>query len=317
MAHWVLGWNCFFLGEFAETRAHLERAVASYAPQEHHFLAFLYGQDPGTICRSKLACVLWSLGYPQQALERNREALALAKKLSHPYSLAFAHGLASLLHFFRRDVQAAQTSAEASIRLSTEHGFAYWLSTGIYVRGWALAQQGQTEEGIAQMRQGLADLEAIGSEIGCSQQLVSLAEVCGKAGQVEEGLAFLDRARMVMQRNDERLYEAEMHRVRGDLLLAQDSDEAKVERCYQQAVEVARQQSARSWELRAVMSLCRQWRSQGRREAARERLTQIYGWFTEGFDTPDLREAEALLRVLCLRNAVHRRFSDRGCWTGS
>jgi DNA-binding SARP family transcriptional activator/predicted ATPase len=298
MAHWALGWNLFFLGEFAETRDHLERAVASYVPRKHHFLAFLYGQDPGTICRSKLACVLWSLGYPQQALQRNREALALAQELSHPYSLAFAHGLASLLHCFCRDWRATQSSAEVSIRLSTKHGFAYWLPSMIYARGWALAEQGQTEEGIAQMRQGMADLEAIGSAIGCSQHLVSLANVCGIAGQVEEGLALLDQAREIMRRSEERFCEAEMHRIRGELLLAQGSDEAKVERCYQHAIEIARQQSARSWELRAVTSLCRLWRGQGKHEAAREKLAEIYRWFTEGFDTPDLQDAEALIRAL-------------------
>jgi adenylate cyclase len=302
LAHWVVGWNRFFLGKFAEAHAHLERAVACYDHEQHHFLAYLYGQDPGAICRAKLACVVWALGYPQQALEQSREAVALAQELSHPFSLAFSHGLASLLHFFRRDAQATRASSEACIHLSAEHGFAYWLAMTVYTRGWALVEQGQNEEGIAQMCQGLAGLQAMGMEIGYSQQVVGLAAAHGKAGQVEEGLALLDRALTLIQRHEERLYEAEMHRLRGELSLKAGGErqkaEVEAESAFLRAIEVARQQAAKSWELRAVTSLCRLWREQGRHAEARRRLADIYGWFTEGFDTADLREARALLEEL-------------------
>jgi predicted ATPase len=304
LAHWVLGWNRFFVGEFPVARAHLEQVVAAYDPAQHHYLAFLYGQDPGAVCRAKLACVLWSLGYPEQALARCQEAVALAEELSHLFSLAFCHGLAALLYLFCRDLPETQTSAEASIRISTEYGFAYWLASSTFSRGWALVQQGDSNEGLAQMREGLAIDQAIGSEIGLTQHLVNLAEAHGKVDQAEEGLDLLDEALTVMERNEERFYEAENLRIRGELFLRAKGGsqraqaEAEAENAFLQAIEVAHLQSARSWELRATMSLARLLGQQGRVEEAQRKLAEIYGWFTEGHDTADLQEARALLAEL-------------------
>jgi adenylate cyclase len=302
LAHWALGWNRFFVGEFVEARAHLEQVVASYDPERHRFLAFLYGQDPGAVCRSKLACVLWSLGYPEQGLAQRRDAVALAEELAHPYTLAYCQGLAALFHLFSRDVQAARAPAEAGIRLSDEYGFPYWLASSTFARGWSLVEQGRTESGLAQMRRAMVGFEATGSEIGFAQLHANLAEAHGKAGQIEEGLALLDRALTFAQRNGEDLYEAETHRLRGELSLRADgrkqNAEGRAERDFLRAIEVARRQAARSWELRAVISLSRLWRRQGRREEARRLLAGTYDWFTEGFDTPDLREARALLHEL-------------------
>jgi predicted ATPase/DNA-binding SARP family transcriptional activator len=298
MARWVLGWNRFFVGEFAEARLHLEQAIAAYDPEQHHYLAFLYGQDPGVLCRSKLACVLWSLGYPEQGLARCQEAVALGEELSHPLSLAFCYGLAALLHLFSRDAEATRASAKVCIRLSTEYGFSYWLASSMYGHGWSLVEQERIEEGLTQMFEAMAGFQATGMVIGCAQLYANLAEACGKAGQVDEGLALLDKALAFAQRTGERFYDAEIHRLRGELLLAQGGDVAEVERHYRQAIEVAHQQAARSWELRATMSLAHLLVQQGRKEEARRNLAEIYGWFSEGFNMPDLQEAQELLRDL-------------------
>jgi predicted ATPase len=298
VAHLSLGWNLLFLGEFAQAQAYLGQAITFYERQQHQSLAFTYGFDHGVACLSFASWTLWALGYPDQALKRSQEALALAQELSHPLSMAFAHAFAGILHAFRRDVPLAQKLAEACICLSTEHRFPYWAASGVFLHGWTLAKQGQTEKGIAQIGRGIADYQATGAEVGRSHQLASLAEAYGKAGQVEEGLAALAETLAVVNRTGERFYEAEAHRLQGELLRMQGADPAEVEACFRQAIQVARQQQAKSWELRAVMSLCRLWQEQGKREEARQMLAEIYGWFTEGFDTPDLREARVLLEEL-------------------
>jgi predicted ATPase len=254
---------------------------------------------------------LWALGYPDQARQRSQEALALAQELSHPLSIAVAHAFAGIFNAFRREVSLAQASAEGCIRLSTEHGFPYWLASGVFLHGWTLAKQGQTEKGLTQIRQGMADYQATGAEVGRSHQLASLAEAYGQVGQVEEGLAVLAEALATVNRTGERFYEAEVHRLKGELLLKGEGRSQKAgpersrrdespEDCFHQAIKVARQQQAKSWELRAVMSLCRSWHSQGspgKGEEARKLLADAYNWFSEGFDTPDLKEARLLLEA--------------------
>jgi predicted ATPase len=298
VAHFMLGWSLLFLGELVQAREHLEWAIASYDPQQHQAVAFSYGFEHRVACLSFASWALWTLGHPDQALKRSQEALALAQELAHPLSQAFAQSCAALFHGYRRDVQPAQELAEACIDISTKHSFPFWKASVISLRGWALFERGQAEAGLAQMRQGIAAYQATGTEMGRPHQLASLAEACGKTGRVKEGLAALTEALSVVNRTKERLFEAEVHRVKGELLRAQGTDEAEVERVYRQAIEVARQQQARSWELRATMSLCRLWQGQGKREEAQQMLAEIYGWFTEGFDTPDLKEAKVLLEEL-------------------
>ena len=179
-------------------------------------------------CLSYAALGLWYLGYPDQALKRSHEALTLAQELSHPFSLAFALVMAAMLHQLRREGQAAQERAEAAMALSTEQGFAHWLADGTILRGWALAEQGQREEGITQMRQGLAALRAIGSEIERPSFLALLAEAYGKEGQAEEGLAVLAEALAMVDKSGERFYEAELYRLRGELTLATADLESRV-----------------------------------------------------------------------------------------
>jgi class 3 adenylate cyclase/predicted ATPase len=311
-----------FLGEFAPAREYLEQGITLYDPQQHRSLAFLYGLDPGVDCLSIDAFVLWHLGHPEQALKRSHEALTLAQGLSHPFSLGLALVMAGLLHQLRRERQAAQERAEAALTLATEQGFAEWLGAGSLLRGWALAEQGHREEGIAQMRQGLAALQAIGAEIGRASGLAQLAEAYGKEGQAEEGLTVLAEALAVVDRNGERFYEAELYRLKGELTLPKGARgwglgtgfsspqapslkpqvpkvaEEEAEEYFLKAIEIARKQQAKSWELRAVMSLSRLWQQQGKKNEARQMLAEIHGWFTEGFDTVDLQEARALLAEL-------------------
>jgi predicted ATPase len=297
--HLALGMLLRNLGELTDARAHLEHGIALYDPQQHRSLAFRHGRDPGVTSRNIAAMVLWVLGYPSQALQKSREAMALAQELSHAYSLVLALSFAAEIHTYRREGRAVQERAEAVIALSTEHGFAQYLAVGTILRGWALAEQGQGEAGITQMHQGIAAFQTIGTEAGRLRYLALLAEACGKGGQAEEGLSLLAEALAGVEKTGARDYEAELHRLRGELLLRLAVPDApQAEACFQHALAVARLQQAKSWELRAAMSLGRLWQQQGKRTEARELLAPIYSWFTEGFDTPDLQEAKALLEAL-------------------
>jgi predicted ATPase len=314
-AHHALGNTSFWLGEVASAQAHLEQSIALYDPQQHRSHAFLYGgHDPGACCRSFAALTLWLLGYPDQALKRSQEALTLARALSHPHSLAHALSLAAKFHQFRREGQAAQGRAEAAITLSTEQGFPLWLAWGTIQRGWALAEQGQGEEGIAQIHQGIAAIQATGAEFQRTYFLALLAEAYGKRGQAEEGLTVLAEALGVVDKNEERYYEAELYRLKGTLTLqskvqspkskvyipqsAFRNPQSEAEECFWKAIEIARRQSAKSLELRATVSLARLWQRQGKQKEAHDILAEIYSWFTEGFDAKDLQEAKAMLDEL-------------------
>ena len=303
VAHNALGIVLFARGELALARTHLEHGSALYDAQQHHALAFRYlSLDLGVHCLNYTAEALWLLGYPEQALQRSREALSLAQALSHPFSLAMVLSWAARLHQYRREGQAVQDRTEAALALSTEQGFPFWLAWGTMLRGWTLADQGQGEAGVSQIREGLAAWQTTGTEIYRPYFLALLAEVQGKAGQTEEGLRVVNEALAIVERTEERFYEAELYRLKGELLLHDErrmqNDERQTqeaETCFQQALAVARQQQAKSWELRAATSLARLWQSRGKTTEAHDLLTPVYEWFTEGFDTADLKDAKALL----------------------
>jgi predicted ATPase len=302
-AHMSMGTTLTHLGEFALARAHYEGGIAYYDPPQHRSLAFRYGHDPKVGCLAYAAAgALWHLGYPDQALQWSHEALALAQELDHPHSLAYALHFAALLHICRREVGAARERAEADIALCTEKGFPLWLGATTIYRGWAMVQQGQGGEWISHMRQGMATFEATGAKVARPINLCLLADAYAKTGQPGEGLEVLDEALDAVNDTGEGWWEAELHRLRGELLRAQRAGqvgaEGKAEACFGQAIEVARRQEAKSWELRATTSLARLRKGQGRTDEARQVLAHIYGWFTEGFDTPDLKEARALLDAL-------------------
>jgi predicted ATPase len=277
------------------------------------------------------AWVLWHLGYPDQALKRSQEALALAQELAYPFVLAAALNFAALLHQYRREWHLAQERAEPAITLAIEQGFPLWVTWGTMLRGWALSEQG--EEGIIQIRQGLADLGVMEAKLSRTYFLTLLVEGCGKAGRTEEGLAVLVEALATMDGTGERYYEAELYRLKGMLTLqskVQGQEEnqkakgkvqkakietdprAEAEACFLKAIEIAQRQQAKSLELRAVMSLVRlrqqqatqlgsrttQHETRTRLDEAHQMLAEVYHWFTEGFDTKDLQEAQALLEEL-------------------
>jgi predicted ATPase len=299
VAHHVLGDTLVWLGEFAGARAHLEQGMALYHPQQHRAHAFLYGYDSGVHGLAFGAWALWYLGYPDQAPRRVHDALRLAQEVSHPFSLGFALAFAAWLHQLRREGPAAHERAAALMALATAQGFPFWDSWGTVLRGWAVAEQRQCAEGIAQLRQGIAAWRATGAALQLPYYLALLGEAYGKAGQADEGLRVLTEALTAVHTTGERQHEAELHRLKGALLLAQDdADAQEAERCFHQALDVARRQQAKSLELRAAMSLARLWQQQGKRTKAYELLAPIYGWFTEGFDTTDLQEAKALLETL-------------------
>jgi predicted ATPase len=300
-AHHALGVTLSTLGEFIPALEHLEQGIALYDPQQHRSLAFLYGQDPKVVCRSQAAWALWFLSYPDQALKRNHEAITLAQKLSHPYSLAAALDFGAMVHQLCQDEQATQEHAEAAVTLSTEQGFVFWVAWGTILRGWALTKRGQVGDGIVQIREGLAAFRATGAEIMVPYFLGLLAEAYGKVGQAKEGLTMLAEALATMDSSGECWWEAELYRLKGELLLQsrvqslESEVQKEAEECFRQAIDIARRQSAKSLELRAVMSLSRLWQKQDKRAEARRMLAEIYSWFTEGFDTADLQEARMLL----------------------
>jgi predicted ATPase len=297
-AHRLLGASLFWVGEFAPARTHFEQGFAYYDREQHSSDVVLYGLDSGVTLLSYAAFTMWPLGYPDQALDKNRQALTLARELSHPYSLAFALLWAAITHQFRREGQAAQESAEEALTLSTEQELPQWVGLATTLSGWALAGQGQAEEGIAQIHQGLTAWRATGAELARPWYLALLAEAHANAGQAEEGLSVVAEALAAVDKTGERWWKAELYRLKGELLLMQGGAEAEVEACFRQALEISRGQQAKSLELRAVMSLSRLWQQQGKKSEARQMLQEIYGWFSEGFDTPDLRDAKALLEEL-------------------
>ena len=239
------------------------------------------------------------LGYADQALESVHDALTQTQELAHPFSLAYALHFAAMVHELRGEARAARERAEAALRLSTEQGFPLWVAGGTIFRGWALAEQGQGAEGLLQMRQGVAAWRATGARALEPYYLAVLAEAHRKAGLANEGLSVLAEALDAGHRTGERAREAELYRLKGELLLALSAENhGEAEAYFRQALEVAHRQSAKAWELRAVMSLSRLWQRQGKKEKARRMLAEIYNWFTEGFDTADLKDAKVLLGEL-------------------
>src|SRR5215213_4153515 len=299
VGHRILGAFLFQLGRLAESVAHSESALALYDPVRDRNSRFVYAIDSRVVCFLWLAQALLVLGYPEQARVRQGEALASARELAHPNTTAQALFYDSTLHQLLGDRHKAQEQAVALIALATEHGFPLWLAAGVVVRGWALADGGRVEEGIAVMRRGLADYRATGAETWSPYFLGLLAEAHGRGGQAAAGLRLAADALDRVERTGVRWIEAELHRLRGELLLTvPEADQPEVETCFVRALTVAREQGARLWELRAATSLARLWRDQGRRAEAHDLLAPIHDWFTEGFDTPDLQDAKALLDEL-------------------
>ncbi len=297
-AHMALAVTSFSLGNPAATRKHTEQAAALYDPRKHGSHRHLYGQDPKAACLAFGAVAAWMLGYPNQARERSRAAVALGAELGHPTSRALALYFDTMLRQYCREAPAVQENAESTMAIAIEHGLSLWLANGLVMSGWAVAEQGACASGIAMLRQGLADWVATGAETHRTYFLGLMAEALHRGGQIEAALDVLAEALDMMNGTGTVFHAAELHRLRGEFLLRREAAEIgcrEAEACFHQAIAIARQQQAKSLELRAVMSLTRLYQKQGRHAEARPQLAECYAWFTEGFDTPDLQEARALL----------------------
>jgi predicted ATPase len=280
-------------------REHQEIALSIYDRERDAPLALRMASDPRQGMLSHSGWTLWCLGYPDQALGRANEAIATAQSLSNPFSLASAEFFSTMVRALRREPHIVHETAERVITFSAEHGFGFWLLFAPIFRGWAMAEEGQHKEGIELMRQYLSIAHETGVDIVRSNTLCMLAEGCRNAGRFDEALDAVKQALDAADAQEERYYESEIHRLKGDLLLRKtDANAGEAQRCVIRAIEIAREQSAKSWELRATTSLAQLLASQGSRDEARAMLEEIYGWFTEGFDTPDLKDAKALLDEL-------------------
>jgi predicted ATPase len=257
----------------------------------------LYTERAGVVCRLHSAWTFWFLGFPDRALKSVQAGVALAQRLAHVPSLAFALIWAALLHDLRCEFAEARERAEAAIQIASEHRLAQWHAFANMCRGFALVGLGQRTEGIAQLRSGLADWNGTGARVLDTQWLGFTAEACAQAGRFDEALAALDRATATAAATGECYYQAELHRLRG-AVLAETGEDAEAASWFRQAIDTARSQQAKSLELRAATSLARLWRDRGKRAEAHDLLAPAYGWFTEGFDTADLRDAKSLLDEL-------------------
>jgi predicted ATPase len=349
-AHRVLMFTLFWLGELTTAQLHVEQGLALYDPQQHSTHAFHYGSDPGVGCLYYASFILQALGFPDQAMRKCHAAIELAQRLSHPLSLASAYSARALLHQFRRDQQLTLERAETTIAFCHDQGIPFWSAMATANKGWALAEQGQIETGLVELQKGTADWQGLGARTMQPYWYALLAEIKGKAGDPEEGLHILADAIVESQQTGERLYEAELYRIKGELTLQKGAGDwglgtgssspqapslkpqvpmevvAEAEASFLKAIAIAQQQQAKSLELRATVSLARLWQQQAVEQGAgsKERgagsaeqgsrttqdatraklaeahsmLSDVYNWFTEGFDTKDLQEAKTLLDEL-------------------
>jgi predicted ATPase len=304
--HRAVGLPSLCLADLTVARGEFEQSIALYDPAQHRSLAYLFGHDQGVASLLNLGLALWLLGYPEQAIRRSEEAIELVRPIRHVNSQAYALYFSAMNYQFRRDPQRARERAEAAIALSAEQELAQWSAWSMPIGGWAMAAHGQTGEGIARIREGLDAAQAIRAEMFRSYYLCLLAEAYGRAGLPRSGLAELEAAQTLVEKNDERFWEAELYRLRGELLL-QDSalggrpdspPGPSAEACFRKGIDIARRQGAKSLELRSAMSLSRLWQQEGKREQARQIVADVYAWFTEGFDTEDLKEARLRLEEL-------------------
>jgi predicted ATPase len=293
-SHLALGMSLFYLGELAPAQQHLEQSLALYDPTQRRRHSDI--QNPRVSALANMAFSLWLQGYPEAALTQADAALAMARELQHPFSLAFALVYATALHQYRRDPKRVAQLAEEAIALAEDQGFAFFAGPGHIYRGWARAEAGAIDAGIIEMRQGLEAFQATHAKLHLPHLQMLLVEGYRRSKQIDERLAVLEECRAHTEQTHERWSESELDRLEGDLLLRQTTpDASEAEARFHRAIAVAQQQGARMLELRAAVSLYRLWHAQSKKGEAHQLLSPLYGWFTEGHDTIDLRAAKALL----------------------
>jgi tetratricopeptide (TPR) repeat protein len=297
VAYRSLGSTLFVYGDPNQALECLRKGIAIYEPKEHSSLAYMYGQDIGVVCQSWAAYSLQQLGYPDQAREMVLEMIQLSRELSHPLSLSYALAVGMFIYLLQRDIAQARELAQENLKLTREYGFIYFYTHSSMILA-ILADVDHIEEGIRQVSGAMAGLGAAGAELLFPMYQTWLAEIYVRLGRFEEGLAAVAAGLSLIERGEEHIWEADLYRVKGDLLSLLEGNESEAESSYQNAVEIARKQETKTSELRATMSLSRLWQKQGKTEEVCTMLSEIYNWFTEGFDTVDLKEAEALLESL-------------------
>jgi predicted ATPase len=299
VAHRALGTILFGYGQFNLALQHLQQTVDLYDQRTDAEIAHVYGMDPKMGAADYIAWTRWLLGFPDGALQTSEEALAAVRQTSHSYSTAFALAWHALILLLRGDYDGAQEQVELCLPMSLEQRFPFVSSCSRIFLGWALANRGDIHEGVTEIESGLAEYRAIGGEAFKPTWICVMANISGRLGRPEEGINALDKAFALVGETKERWWEAELHRSRGQLLLlAQDAKAAEAEQSFRKAIQVAQSQQAKSLELRAATSLSRLWQSEGKRQEAHDLLAPVYDWFTEGFDTADLKDAKALLSEL-------------------
>jgi predicted ATPase len=305
-AEWAEGATAFWMGEVTAAATSSQQAISLYDFDRHSSSALTYGSDSGATVLYYLAMALWFLGYPDQAVARIDEAVTLARRCAHPFSLASATAITAVIHQYRRDPEPAAEWAERTIALSTEQGFPTWLGAGLLVRAWALAKCEDAVGALPLLEQSTSTWASAGQELAATWALALASEVHSAAGSAAQVFPLLTGALALGEKNSERFYAAELHRLQGEALLddrqppvADCADPiADAEACFRRAIDIARSQQAKSFELRAATSLAQLLRSQARAAEARDLLAPIYAWFTEGFETRDLVDARALLAAL-------------------
>ncbi len=295
----ALGETAHWRGDVARARTLLEEGIESYDAEKHRQHAFHYGLDPRVASLSILGWSLWTLGYPEQALVRAKQGISEARDLTHPFSLAYSSFALAGVHMFRREPRKALEIADQAIELSSEEGYPFWLATSTATKGWALNDMGHTDESVSQLREAIEIYRGTGAEIALPWFLYLLADTLARQGEYVEALESMSRSRSYLEKNGDRWWEAEVHRIHGEVLLAQSEGNAdEAEARFLHSLSVARKQRARSWELRAAISLSRLLLGQGRLREARDSLEPVCGWFTEGLETRDFIQAQHILAKL-------------------
>ena len=307
-AAWAEGATALWMGEFTTARSRCEHAITLYDFDRHSPSALTYGSDPETTALCYLAMALWFLGYADQAVARINDAVASARRSAHPFSLAWAAAIAAGIYQFRRDHEPAGASAVDAVALSTEQGFPVWLGVGLVLHGWALAAGGDAIGALPLQEQSTSTFASAGQELAATWVLALASEIHTAAGHTAQVLPLLTGGLALAEKNSERWYEAELHRLQGEAVIAdcgfrnaeleQGNPQSEAEECFRRAIEIARSQQAKSFELRAATSLARLLRHQRKAAEAQDLLAPIYAWFTEGFETRDLKEAKLLLAEL-------------------
>jgi len=297
LGHYSSGRTLLFAGRFASSRSHLKEAVALYDPNTHRSLVDQVGTHPHVSSQALLGIALFCLGFPDQAVTQSNAAITEARRLAHPPSLSSSLVLGATVASLVGDSAVLGRWVDQLVALATEQGFSVRRAQGMIFSGWVKVRNGEVTEGISLLRSGTAAFRATGSEVWTPYLFAFLSRACKIAGQIDEGLSLLDDALQVVERTGERWFAAELNRQKGDVLLQQRQLEA-AEGLYHKALSIAEKQEAKLWELRAAANLARLRRDQGRHREARDLLAAVYAWFTEGFNTPDLKEAKALLEEL-------------------